>query len=130
MSKRKSILIAAVAVVLIAALMLGAWLLLREKPTAGSKTFTVQVTHLDGSEKKFTLHTDEEYLGPALLNEGLISGTTESYGLFIDTVDGEKADSAQGQWWVFTVNGGYGDYGADSQPVQDGDSFEFSVYVG
>ena len=129
MSKKKTLL-AVSAVILLVAILVGAWLLLRPGTAAGEKQIRVEVEHLDGTEKTFTVQTAEEYLGPALEKEGLISGTPSEYGLFIDTVDGEYADADQGQWWVFTVNGEMGEYGADSQPIADGDVYSFSVYVG
>ena len=30
-----------------------------------------------------------------------------------------------GAYWAIYVNGAYGEYGADSQPVADGDAFSF-----
>lgn len=130
MFKQKKVVISVLAVILLVAIMGGAWWFLHEQPSAGSKTIEVEVQHLDGSTAEFTVHTDEEFLAPALEHEGIISGEQTEYGLFIDTVDGEFADSAANQWWTFTINGEYGSYGADAQPVTDGDTYVFSVYEG
>lgn len=130
MKKSKKILLAVLIVVLVAGAMTAAWLHFSPKAAAGAKTIQVDVIHMDGSEKSFTLHTDAEFLAPALQAEELITGEMGDYGLFIDTVDGEFADSAKNQWWVFTVNGEMGVYGADTQPIADGDVFAFSVYEG
>lgn len=128
MSKQKKVLFSVLAVVLIVAIMGGVWFFLHERPTAGGKTIEVEVQHTDGTVAEFTIRTDEEFLAPALEAESLISGSEGEFGLFIDTVDGEFADSAAGQWWTFTINGEYGSYGADTQPIEDGDVYTFSIY--
>lgn len=130
MKKGTKILLTILALVLVVGALVGAWVMFSPDTAQGSKTIQVDVTHMDGEEVSFTLHTDEEYLAPALEAEELISGTQEDYGLFIDTVDGEYADRVQNQWWVFTVNGEMGMYGADTQPIADGDVFAFSIYEG
>ena len=46
------------------------------------------------------------------------------YGPFIESVNGLAANyDANGSYWAIYVNGEYGMYGADSQPVADSDSF-------
>ena len=126
---RKTILILVIAALVIAA-MVAAWLYFGPNGVAGKKTITVEVTHLDGTTNTFEVKTDEEFLGPALENIKLISGSDSEYGLFIDTVDGEYADPEKSEWWVFTVNGEMGNYGADQQPIADKDVYAFSVYEG
>ncbi len=126
---RKPLLIVLILVLVIAAL-IAAWLYFGPNGIAGKKTITVEVTHLDGTTNTFEVKTAEEFLGPALENEKLISGSDSEYGLFIDTVDGEYADPEKSEWWVFTVNGEMGNYGADQQPIADKDVYAFSVYEG
>lgn len=94
----------------------------------GEKHITVEVTHSDGSSQSFTYHTDAEYLGEVLTEEGLISGTESAYGLFVDTVDGETA--ANGDWWYLLYNGEEAPSGVDTLPVQDGDAFAWEYTVG
>ena len=129
MKKNTRIIIAVVALVVVIAVLLGVYALTRPETTQGAKTFTVEVIHSDGSAKTFTYHTDEEYLGPVLLAEGLIAGEEGPYGLTIITVDGEDAvwetDSA---YWSIMVNGAYGETGVDATPVNDGDAFQL-VYT-
>ena len=56
-------------------------------------------------------------------------GSTSSYGLYIETVNGVTADfSKDGAYWSIYVNGEYGQYSADQQPVQDKDEFKL-VYA-
>ena len=53
-------------------------------------------------------------------------GSDGDYGLYIDTINGLTADYAtDGAYWSIYVNGEYGSYGADSQPVTDGDTYQF-----
>ena len=130
MKKGTKILLIGLALVLVVGALVGAWVMFSPDAAEGSKTIQVDVVHMDGEEVSFALHTDEEYLAPALEAEGLIAGTQEEYGLFIHTVDGEYADPDLNQWWVFTVNGEMGMYGADAQPITDGDVYAFSLYEG
>ena len=58
------------------------------RSTAGDKAYTLTVVDAEGNETVHELQTDEEMLGAALLNEGLIEGDDSEYGLFVNTVDG------------------------------------------
>jgi len=130
MSKQKktTILLVAVAVVLVIAALI-CWVTLKPRPSEGAKEITVNVTHTDGSTRTEDIHTDAEYLSEALEPYELISGEESEYGLFITEVDGEIADGTDGSYWVFDVNGAMGEYGADTQPVSDGDVYDFYTIV-
>ena len=90
-------------------------------------TITVSVTHMDGKTAEFTVKTDKETLADALLEEKLIEGHEDSYGLYVDVVDGERADAAANQAWVFTKDGQQVDTGVSATKIADGDHYEFSV---
>ena len=96
----------------------------------GAKEITVTVVHGDGSEKEFTYHTDEEFLGPVLLDDGLIKGDEGEFGIFINTVDGEEIDADNQEWWCLTKGGESVMTGADSTPIASGDCFELTLTVG
>ena len=96
----------------------------------GGKEITINVDHLNGADTTFTIHTDEEYLRGALEQEDLIEGTESEYGLYVLTVDGETADESEQQWWGYSVNGTFAELGVDSQPVADGDVYDFVLNVG
>ena len=100
----------------------------REPVQEGHKRFTVTVDFPGEQTRTFELATDEDYLGAALLQKGLISGTESEYGLMVDTVDGLYADPQKGQWWVFTKSGEWVTSGVEQTPVADGDCFEFFLY--
>ena len=126
--KNKKIWIAAIALVAAVAIMAGVWFATRPEPVEGDKTITVTVVHKDGTEKKFTYHTDEEYLGAVLYAEGLIKAEGVDEGMF-NIVDGEKADwSVDQSYWSLYVGEDYATKGVDTTPIADGDTFKL-VYT-
>ncbi len=125
--KNKKMLLAVVALVAVAAVLLGVYFLTRPQTQAGSKTVTVTVVHGDGSEKVFTYHTDEEYLGALLVQEGLIQGENGMYTV----VDGEEASwEKDNAWWGFYIGEESAMQGADTTPIADGDHFKWVYTVG
>lgn len=129
-SNSKKILLSLAALCAVIAVLGGVYLFTRQAATAGAKTITVEVVHKDLSVKDFTYHTDKEYLGEVLTDEGLISGETGAYGMFITTVDGEKADDANQEWWCITKNHGMLNTSADQTPIADGERYELTLTVG
>lgn len=127
MRGNKKTLFAVAALAVVAALMLGLWYFTRPETQAGDKTVVVEVVHADGNSREFTCQTDEEYLGPLLLEEKLAEGEQGAYGLFITTVDGETAQDSLRQWWCITKEGERVDTGADTTPIADGDHFELTM---
>lgn len=118
---------------LLIALLTGAfavWQTYKPKAQEGSKTITVNIDHLEGEDKTYTICTDEEYLRGALEQENLIEGTEGEYGLYVLTVDGETADETKMQWWGYDVNGTLAEYGVDGQVVTDGDVYDFTLNIG
>lgn len=127
MRGNKKTLLAVAALAVAAALMLGLWYFTRPETQAGDKTVVVEVVHAGGNSREFTCQTDEEYLGPLLLEEKLAEGEQGAYGLFITTVDGETAQDSLRQWWCITKGGERVDTGADATPIADGDHFELTM---
>lgn len=122
--------IAAVCLVAVAVVLLLVWNALSPKSVAGDKHLTVQVVHKDGSAKAFSLDTDQEYLGPALVEGGVVEDNQSSYGLYILTADGETADESAQEWWNITRDGESLTTGADSTPIADGEQYELTLTVG
>ena len=91
------------------------------------KSFTFEVTELDGTKKEFQVKYDtEKTVGEALVNEKLISGENGPYGLMVDTVNGQKYDyNKDGVYWAFNINGEYAMTGVDSTPIKDGEVYSF-----
>ena len=54
----------------------------------GTTGFTLTVTQKDGSSEEFEIRTDKDNVGDALLDAGMITGSTSEYGLFIESVNG------------------------------------------
>lgn len=126
----KKVIAAVVAIVVLVAAAIGCWIAFGPKTSEGAKTIKVQVVHADKSTKDFTYKTDAQYLAEVLQENKLIEGEDSEYGLFITTVDGEKADyNTDGSYWSIYVNNEYGQYGADQQPVNDGDTFKLAYEV-
>lgn len=124
----RRLLISSLLVMLIAALAL-VYLRFSEKPVEGSKQITLSVVSSTGETTHYPLRTDAQFLVQAMKEaEGLtFSGEQGPYGLMIHTVNGELADyNVNGAYWSFLINGEYGNYGADSQPIEDGDSIEIA----
>ncbi|MGN0131192.1 MAG: DUF4430 domain-containing protein [Lachnospiraceae bacterium] len=124
-SNKKLIIISAVVIALIV-IFAAMYLIFSPKATAGAKSVTVTVVDDTGAETAYDADTDAEYLAEVFDEiDGLtVEGSESEYGLFIETVNGLTADyDKDGAYWSIYVNGEYGQYGADSQPVNDGDEF-------
>jgi len=123
-------LIALVVVLALAVAALVIWQVNKPAAQKGGKEITVNIDHLNGDDTSYTISTDEEYLRGALEQENLIEGTESEYGLYVQTVDGETADESKQEWWGYSVNGEFAELGVDSQPVADGDVYDFVLNVG
>lgn len=126
---KKIIISLALLIVAIAAL-LGVYKFTQKAPVQGEKTITVEVIHGDGSLKSFEYHTDREYLGETLTDEGLVSGDSGAYGMFITSVDGETADDSNQEWWCITKNQEQLNTSADQTPIADGEKYELTLTTG
>lgn len=130
MSKKKSVVAGLVLAVMVLAALF-AWKSFAPQAVEGDKTITVEVVHGDGSEKSFTISTDSENLRGALeQEEGLVIGDESEYGLFVTTVDGETADSANEEWWCFSKNGEALMTGVEDTMIADGEQYEITLTVG
>lgn len=138
MKKNNNKLIAAAVLVIVAiAVLVGVYFAFGPKAATGSKSVTLEVVDNNGESKMYDTKTDAEFLAglmDELAETGKFSyqGDKSEYGIYINTVNGVTADyNVDGSYWAIYVNGDYGMYGADSQPVADGDAFklEYTVYV-
>lgn len=127
---QKSVIIAAIVFVVLIVGALAAWKMTAPKGTEGAKAYTFTVVDAAGEEKVFKLRTDEEMLGDALMNEGLLEGEEGQYGLYVKTVNGITADEANQEWWCLTKGGEAVMTGVDTTPVEDGAAYEFTLTVG
>lgn len=94
----------------------------------GETSFTLDVADKDGNSWEFTINTNEDTVGAALLNLGLISGDESEWGLYVKTVNGITADyDTDGTYWAFYINGEYAQTGVDSTPVEAGATYSLNV---
>ena len=114
-----------VALCLLVAALAVAYFVFKPKGTEGSKSFTVEVIHKDGTTKKFELKSDAEFLNEALEKEGLVAYFEGQPG-YIKTVDGEDAIYEEGGYfWAFYVNGQTAIKGVTETPIVDGETYTF-----
>ena len=127
MTKNKKLILALVVLLVAAAALALGYHTLKPQTQPGAKTLSVTVVHGDGAQKQVSIHTDEEYLGPALTacDELGVEGENGPYGLFIQTVDGETVSG--NQWWCITRSGEEVTTGADLTPIADGESYELTL---
>ena len=90
----------------------------------GAKTLKIVVS-ADGQSITFTIKSDAETVGAALLALNLIAGEESQYGLYVKTVNGMLADYDVDQtYWGFFKNGEYMSTGVDATAFADGDQYE------
>ena len=90
----------------------------------GAITFTVDVVVAEQSVR-FTVSTDKETVGAALIEHGLIDGEMGAYGLYVKKVNGITADyDVDGSYWAFYIDGEYAMSGVDTTPITEGASYE------
>lgn len=131
MKNNRKLIMGGIAVIVLAVVMVFAYKLSRPDTAAGSKTYILEVVHKDESKKTFTYSTDEEFLGAALLAEGIIAGEDSQYGLFVTEVDGEVADySADQSYWAFYINDEFASTGVDQTPVEDNGIYAMVYTIG
>ncbi len=94
----------------------------------GAVAFTVEVQGADGKTVTFTVNTDEETVGAALLKLGVVAGSDSEYGLYVTTVNGETADyNTDGTYWAFYIDGEYAMTGVDYTTPEAGRTYAFRV---
>ena len=85
----------------------------------GDRTVTVVVTAGDSSVT-FTVHTDKDTVGAALLEHELIDGEQGLYGLYVKKVNGITADYDVDQsYWAFYINGDYAMSGVELTEIDE-----------
>ena len=94
----------------------------------GEKAFAFTVVDKDGRETAFTVHTDKETVGDALLEVNLIAGEQGDYGLYVKQVNGVTADyDVDKTYWAFYVNGEYAMSGVDVTKIEENTTYILKV---
>ena len=92
----------------------------------GSVTFTFTAVLPGDETHTYTIHTDAETVGAALLELELIDGDNGEWGLYVKTVCGVTLDyETDGMWWGLYENGEMAAVGVDSLAVNEGSVVEF-----
>jgi len=92
----------------------------------GATVFKFEVTDSNEKISVWNVHTDEETVGAALLEAGLISGDESEMGLMVIYVNGERADFAEdGAWWALYIDGEMAMAGVDSIDIEEGVTYAF-----
>ena len=90
----------------------------------GEKTVEVEVK-VEEQSVTFTIHTDADTLGEALLEHELIAGEDGQYGIYVKTVNGILADyDVNKSYWGFYQNAEYLMSGVDTTAIVGGEHFE------
>ncbi len=99
--------------------------------SGGQKGYTLEVS--DGNKSiQYSGKTDAEYLSDLMdelknSDNFVYESSAGDYGMYITSVNGIKADDGQKTYWAIYVNGDPGQFGADSQPVNDGDRYALKL---
>ena len=111
-----------IAIVLVAALMAGVYVMPRPQAQAGGKNVTIVIVYRDGTEKKLEYATDLNYLSELLLEKELVTGyESEEYGFTIEGVDGIVLDWAtDNAYWALYEGDTYATTSASGIVLTDG----------
>ena len=94
----------------------------------GAKTLTVEVK-ADNKAVTFTVNTDKDIVGDALMEHGLVEGEEGPYGLYVKKVNGILADYDVDQsYWAFYIDGEYAMTGVDTTDITEGATYQL-VYT-
>ena len=94
----------------------------------GSVSFPLTITDADGVSIQVTVNTDQETVGGALVELGLIAGEETQYGLYMKTVNGITLDYEQdGMYWGFYIDGAYAVTGVEMTEISAGSSYELKA---
>ena len=97
----------------------------------GSKTITVTVKDHEEKAVVFTIKTDAETVGDALMEHDLIAGDQGAYGLYVKVVNGLRADYDKDKaYWGFNINGEMAMTGVDQTELTDGGVYELVYTIG
>ncbi len=93
----------------------------------GDKTVKVDVVTPDKTVT-FTINTNAQTLGEALLENELIEGEQGAYGIYIKKVIGIEADYNKTKtYWAVTKDGEYMSVGVDSEKISGGEKYELTL---
>ncbi len=90
----------------------------------GGNTVAVEV-QAEEKTVTFTIHTEADTVGAALLEHALIAGEDGEFGMYIKQVNGITADYDVSQsYWAFYENGEYAMAGVDMTEIAEGVTYQ------
>lgn len=101
-----------------------------ENKVSGEKAEIEVLVTAGNYSETHSFETDLQYLGDALLQNGLIKGEEGQYGLFITEVAGILADSSKEEWWCLLINGESAQVGISSVIIDENDKYELVLKKG
>ena len=129
-SNKKGIIIGGIVLVALIAIFGVVFFFNKPATSTGAKRIIIEVKNSNGDVHDYDFATDAEYLKQAmdeLASNGSgfsYAGTESEYGIMVEYVNEERASFTEdGAYWALYVNDEYGQYGADAQPVTDGDKY-------
>ena len=94
----------------------------------GEKSFEFFVKFADGTIQRYTVNTDADTVGEALVDAGLITGSEGPYGLMVEAVCGVKLDyNTDKMYWSFNINGKYAMTGVDGTEIDEDSTYSFEA---
>lgn len=95
------------------------------EPTEKKTDYNVVIVHKDGTKKEMTLEIKEEFLGAALTSAGVIEAEENRFGMHIKKADGEKAVFKEdGAYWAVYVGEEFAAKSTDLLPVEGGQTYQ------
>ena len=95
---------------------------------SGARTAIVEVEAPERSVT-FTVRTDKETVGEALMEHELIDGEQAEYGLYVKAVNGTVADyDTDKSYWAFYIDGEYAMTGVERTPIDERQRYQL-VYT-
>lgn len=97
----------------------------------GATTFTLVVEHIDGTKINFTIKTDKAILSDALVEVGVLEGHEDTYGLFIDKVNGvAQLWEVDQTYWAIYEGESYATTGIDGITIVAGATYKLVATKG
>lgn len=126
MKNKKTVIALGLALAIIIVAFAALFIMNRPEAEKGNKTISVTVVFSDKSEKDYSIKTDAQYLGDALLQEKLVTEEEYSKGYYTVIADQRADYNLDKSWWCVAVNGEMTNVGINQQPISDGDEFEIT----
>ena len=94
----------------------------------GAISFPLTIVDKEGNEINITVNTDNDTVGGALMELGIIEGEDGPYGLYMTHVNGIPAIYEEdGTYWAFYINGEYAMAGIELTPIAEGEAYKLIV---